>query len=251
MTKVGIVGYGHVGKSLNTIFKDTIIYDKFMKMQDKNEINNCDIVFVSVSTPSLPNGSCDLSNVNDVMNWLDVPLICIKSTVPPGTTDSFCDTGKVVTMSPEFYGETPWQKSADEWPYLIVGGESKATQQILDLYRSYLGPGKSYWATTAKNAELVKYMGNAWLAMQVTFAYQFSDISKTLGADYNTVRELWALDPRVSRWHTLIIGDRGYGGDCLPKDLSAIIAISEEKGCDASFLNSIRNFNDIGEGTNT
>ncbi|KKL71000.1 hypothetical protein LCGC14_2099270, partial [marine sediment metagenome] len=104
-----------------------------------------------------------------------------------------------------------------------------------------LGPQLSYFATDAKTAELVKYMENAWLALQVTFAGEMYEVAQVLGADYNSARELWALDPRVSRWHTLVFpSNRGFGGKCLPKDLAAIIAAAKQAGYEPRLLEEIR-----------
>jgi UDPglucose 6-dehydrogenase len=94
------------------------------------------------------------------------------------------------------------------------------------------------------NAELVKYMENCWLATQVMFGYEFSRIAQLVGADYSQVRELWALDPRVSKWHTLVMEKPGFGGKCLPKDLAGIIAASEALGFEPAVLSAVKSEND-------
>jgi len=48
--------------------------------------------------------------------------------------------------------------------------------------------------------------------------------------DYNELRELWLLDPRIGRSHTFVLPDaRGFGGDCLPKDLAALVTATRQK----------------------
>lgn len=244
MKTVGIVGYGHVGKAIHRLFPDAVVYDiNSTHPSYRDEVTKCDVVFVCVPTPSYADGSCDTSIVEEVVGWLDAAVICIKSTVPPGTTDSLArKTGKKVCMSPEFEGETPWQDDASGWPYVICGGYG--AEDVLDLYRAVLGPEKAYWGTTAAVAEMTKYMENVWLAMQVTFASEFYDIAKSVGVNYNAARELWALDPRVSRWHTLVFPDRrGFSGKCLPKDLNAILAVAEAKRVDVPMLRGINESN--------
>ena len=115
---------------------------------------------------------------------------------------------------------------------------------MLGYFQRVLGPGKSYWTTDATTAELVKYMENCWLAMQVIFAHEFSEIASGVGADYNAVRELWALDPRVSASHTLVFADAvGVSGRCLPKDLDAIITVAEACSAEPILLRAIRESN--------
>ena len=85
--KIGIVGYGHVGKAMFELFKDAEVYDKFLGMGAQEELNLCDTVFICVPTPPKSNGECDTSAVEEVLSWLNVPLIIIRSTVPVGFTD--------------------------------------------------------------------------------------------------------------------------------------------------------------------
>jgi UDP-glucose 6-dehydrogenase len=67
-------------------------------------------------------------------------------------------------------------------------------------------------------------MENCFLALKVTFCNEFFDIAEQFGVDYNELRELWLLDPRIGRSHTFVMpDDRGFGGKCLPKDVSALV----------------------------
>jgi UDPglucose 6-dehydrogenase len=69
--KIGIVGYGHVGKAMYELFKNAIIYD-INGIGSKEEINQCDVVFVCVPTPSKNDGRCDTSIVEDVISWVQI-----------------------------------------------------------------------------------------------------------------------------------------------------------------------------------
>ena len=91
--------------------------------------------------------------------------------------------------------------------------------------------------TDLKTAELVKYAENAWLGTKVTFCNEFYEIAKTLGVDYNELRELWLADERINRSHTLVYPDkRGFSGKCLPKDIHAIVKKLEEIGYEPKFI---------------
>jgi UDP-glucose 6-dehydrogenase len=87
-------------------------------------------------------------------------------------------------------------------------------------------------------------MENCWLAGQVLFANEFARIAEVMEVDYWELREMWALDPRVSRHHTAVFGDSpGFGGSCLPKDVAAIVAASMAAGHVPQLLQAFMEFN--------
>ena len=91
----------------------------------------------------------------------------------------------------------------------------------------------------SKTAELVKYMENAWLATKVSFCNQFYNISKENNIDYETLRELFILDPRVNPSHTFVYDEHPYwDSHCLNKDVPTIA-----KWGNAELLQAIIEFN--------
>ncbi|MCL5005912.1 MAG: hypothetical protein M1404_05205 [Acidobacteria bacterium] len=253
--KLGIVGYGVVGKALAKVFRyetgnpDLVIYDKFLKgmstAKQRDAIQKCDLVFIAVPTPMSSDGSSDLSAVEEVVSWVS-PVMCLKSTVPPGTVDRLAArTGKTICFSPEYVGETLWHplKGIENHGFIIVGGERAACDLVIRAYQQFLGPMPRYLITTVKTAELCKYMENAFLATKVAFVNQFYDLAQGFGVDYNELRELWLADERVGRSHTIVTAERGYRGRCLPKDMSAIIHAAKEVG-GAPLLEAVYRYND-------
>ena len=255
---IAIVGYGWVGKSMLAIFPDAVVFDEPLGIGSREEVNECEIALICVPTPSTSTGECDTSIVADVISWLDVQTICIKSAVSPGTTERLAKQyHKQIVVSPEFIGEGPtwdgtitdtWasedsysrEELARRWPYVIAGGPITPAQIVLDAYEERLGDGVEYLhEEDTTTVELVKYMENVWLAMQVTWANEFHEIAGALGADYEAARDLWAYDPRVSAHHTDVLPERGFGGKCLPKDLLGIIWASRRAGYDPAFLQAI------------
>lgn len=251
MPSVGIVGFGHVGGTLKKLFPEAAVYDKYIRefSNAQEQIDSSDICFVCVPTPEGLNGEVDLSEVDDVLQWIESDLIVIKSTVPPGTTSKLRSKfGKRLVCSPEYFGESSythsWSKDPASWPFVVVGGPRTDTRPVIQLFADVLGPDKVYRQVEPEVAELAKYMENAWLATQVIFAWQFGLLAAAIGTDYWEVREIWALDPRVSRWHTaLFSGSAGFGGKCLPKDVAAISAFGRSLGCSVSFLEELLHFN--------
>jgi UDPglucose 6-dehydrogenase len=245
---VAIVGYGAVGKGMHGLFPDAVIYDEPLGIGSRDEVNGCRFALVAVPTPMLANGAADISIVREVVGWLECEVIVLRSTVPVGTTDQLItDTGKQIVFQPE-YGpaETPDHPFNDlrKVRWAIFGGERRATSAAADLYKSVFSADFTIQQTDARTAELTKYMENAFLAAKVTFCNEFYDIASALGVDYNELRELWLLDPRIGRSHTFVFpDDRGFGGKCLPKDLSAVIRFAQDAGADPSLLRAVRETN--------
>ena len=242
--KVGIVGLGAVGNGIVKMFPSAAMYDEPKNIGTREEINACDVAFVCVPTPSRPDGSCDTSIVEHVVGWIDGPVIVLRSTVSVGTTTMLARKYKKrIIFQPE-YGpaETPDHPFNDlrKIRWLILGGERADCKIVARAWQEAYSSDITIAFTTAEAAELCKYMENAFLATKVTFCNEFFDIAQTLGVDYDELRELWLLDPRIGRSHTFVYGDkRGFGGRCLPKDLSAIIVTATQRGHDPALLREV------------
>ncbi|HLI63449.1 MAG TPA: hypothetical protein VKV05_08615 [Terriglobales bacterium] len=251
--KLGIVGYGVIGKALARLFREKhelAIYDKYLSGVNspghKDDINNCELAFIAVPTPSASDGlSCDLSAVEEVVRWLRVPA-CLKSTVPPGTTDRLSHSARLpLGFSPEYVGEAcghPWPEM-DSCGFVIVGGAKIVCDRVIAAYKQSSKLSLKYYCTQARTAELCKYMENCFLATKVSFVNQFFDIARYFDVDFEELRKLWLLDARVGSSHTVVRPERGFGGRCLPKDLRAIIAATQAFG-GAPLLEAVLDFND-------
>ena len=279
--KVAIIGYGYVGKAMHKIFPNAIIYDinleeslkdsfgnvlafvnkDKMIIGSKEYINqNCGLAIICVPTPMQDTDDefkkVDTSIIEEVIGWLETPLILIKSTIPPGTTDELIKkTGKNICFSPEFVGEgkyqiTPWKYMSPTDPttheFQIIGGEKKIREQVANYFVRKLGPEKIYYLIDAVEAEIIKYMENSWGALKVIFANEFYHLCEALGASYIRVREGWALDNRVERMHTAVfVDEEGFAGKCYPKDLNGIVVRGDEVGVDLSLIKSVLRKNRI------
>ncbi len=252
---IGIIGYGVVGRALAKVFGyesgnlHVRLYDKLLKglnsPRHKAAIQACDVVFVAVPSPEAPDGSCDVTSVEEVVSWVTAPM-CLKSTVPPGTVDRLlAATGKRICFSPEYVGETRWHpwKGIDSHGFVIVGGEKSLCDLVVRAYQEHLGPLVRYYMTDAKTAELCKYMENSFLATKVAFVNQFYDLAQAYGVNYNELREVWLADERIGRSHTIVTEERGYRGRCLPKDIAAIIQAAKTVG-GAPLLEAVDRYND-------
>ncbi len=248
--KVGIVGAGAVGMAVAELFPSHELYDEPKGIGTRAAVNACDLAFVCVPTPSSEDGSCDTSIVEDVVRWLETPTIVIRSTVSVGTSRRLATTYKKdIVFQPE-YGpaETPDHPFNDlrNIRWVILGGELGPAKSVLRAWQSVYSSDITVRFTTWEAAELAKYMENAFLAMKVTFCNEFFGIAQRAGVDYDELRELWLMDPRIGRTHTWVLPDkRGFGGKCLPKDLDAIIRTAEELGHDPALLRQVARSNAI------
>lgn len=244
--KVGIVGSnGHVGSAMKKIFPHAICFD--LNIGTKEEINSCDTVFICVPTPSKEDGSCDTGIVENVISWLDVPLIIIRSTVSIGFTDAMMKKyRKEIVFQPEYYGETADHPFSDlsEQKWLTFGGNEKGIHLAIKTYQSIRNSNVAIHMGDAKSIELAKYMENAFLAMKVIFCNEMKGIGDALGANYDVAREAWLADPRIGRSHTFVYDDaRGFSGSCLPKDLANLIYQAKIMDVDHQLIESVERKN--------
>lgn len=266
--KVAIIGNGYVGKAYRKFFPDAVMYDRHIPVylvqpaipgfvpeiigeeDNKGMVNDCDLAIVCVPTKMNEDGSCDISIVEEVIQWLETPLILIKSTIPPGTTKMLKKkTGKRICHSPEYVGEGGYFVPFWEFPdprepkyhsFMIIGGDPKDREDILQFFYPVLGATKTYYQVDETTSELIKYMENAAIATKVTLCNEFYNIAKAFGVNYSQVREGFVLDERQGKMFTVVYKNRrGFDGKCLPKDTNAIVKASKKVGYKAEFLEDV------------
>jgi len=249
--KVGVVGAGVVGSAMQALCgPETVMYDPYKAEYSGNRdaINRSDVVFVCVPTPMNDDGTCNTAIVEEAVSWIEAPLIILRSTVTPGTTDRLCTKyNKHVVFQPEYLGETTKHVFGDmaERDFVVLGGTTEAVSKAADFYKHYYNSYVRYYFSDATTAEVAKYMENAFYAVKVTFINEFYDIAKAHGVDFNLLREIWLADPRISRDHTFCYPDaRGFSGKCLPKDCNAIVRSSLSRGYTPAFMQATLKIND-------
>jgi len=247
---IGIVGLGYVGTLVRNFYGDrhhVFCYDPKFKCHTQEEINNCEIVYVCVPTDPKEDGSCNTDIVEKTVEWIEAPIIVIKSTVEPGTTERLRQkTGKNIVFCPEYEGEssywTPYKFHTElkETPFFIFGGEKEVCETLIEIYQEIAGPTKTYRITDSTTAELVKYLTNCFYATKVGFCNEMYDLAQRIGVSWTELRELWVLDPRLNPMHTLVFPDkRGFGGKCFPKDTEALLAFSKKMESPLTILDSV------------
>jgi len=258
---VGIVGQGFVGSAIKEglrNFHNVLTYDKdpskSMTATLEQVVDNSEIIFVCVPTPMRLSGECDTRILEDVVCEINdivtkskssKKTIVVKSTVPPGTTSRLDEKySKInVAFSPEFLTEANSFEDFKNQTRIIVGGSG--AKKVKQMFRKPF-PKIPIVITKSDTAEMVKYFINCFLATKVTFANQMYDLCETSGIDYDKVCEYALLDQRIGESHLAVPGpdgDRGFGGHCFPKDLSAMIHFAHLFDSDAGFIKQVSNSN--------
>lgn len=215
------------------------VYDKYKEQFREKEDKHYDLAFICVDTPSTEDTLCDITEVRNALLENDAELFVIKSTILPGTTEMLRkETGKHIVFSPEYYGNTQHCNNYD-FNFTILGGFKTDCIRAIQILQHVYDASHNFRITDSKTAELVKYMENCYLATKVSFCNQFFDISESIGVNYEELRELFILDPRVNPSHTFVYRDRPYwDSHCLNKDVKAI---AEEYN--AELLKSVVDYN--------
>ncbi|HVZ76235.1 MAG TPA: hypothetical protein VG934_03160 [Candidatus Paceibacterota bacterium] len=254
--RVGIVGYGYVGKAIAAFFGDKFdvaVYDPALGYADREAVAGADLAVICVPTPMKEDGSVDASAVEETLMWLRTPSIVIKSTVPPGTTARLAERFMLhdrLAFSPEYIGEggypvphwegIPHPTDMKLHTFHIFGGAPEATSKAIPYFQRVAGPFATYHATDSTTAELTKYVENTWIATKVAYCNDIYDVAKTFGVDYNALRELWLLDGRVGPSHTLVYPNkRGFDGKCIPKDTFGLYRAAQTAGYESNLLRGV------------
>jgi len=238
--KIGIIGVGMVGGALKTYFGKKglplFLYDKGKNIGSPAEAGMADLVFVCVPTPFEEDKGFDFSYVEEACGILTgEKVVVIKSTVLPGSTQALQNKflQHKFLFNPEFLTEATAQEDFEKPGRQIVGFTDQSRDQakfVLDLLPD--APYKKIMP--AKEAEMVKYFGNTWFSIKVSFANQMYDLCQKLNINYDLVKEAAGEDKMVGKTHLEIFHKnyRGYGGKCLPKDIKALIRFADENGID-------------------
>ena len=241
--RIGVIGQGYVGTAIKVGFEPYYTvetYDKYDGMKSTVQLTDmvetCKVIFVCVPTPMNTDGTCHTDIVESVVKEIDdrvdlanipKPTVVIKSTVPPGTTDRLHRKykGVDVIFNPEFLTEMNFIEDFKNQSRIILGGVRRGTSLLRQVY-SKVFPHATIVKTNAKYAETVKYFINCFLGTKVSFANEMKMLCDEIDIDYDKVVEYATYDERLGKSHWAVPGpdgELGFGGHCLPKDISAIV----------------------------
>tara|TARA_B100000287_G_scaffold287364_2_gene270833 strand:- start:2171 stop:3484 length:1314 start_codon:yes stop_codon:yes gene_type:complete len=207
----------------------------------KESIIKSDVIVIAVGTPEGENGKADMSYVLSVAktiskNLNDYKIVVTKSTVPIGSGKQIIDliNNRVnnqnlfdYVSNPEFLREGSALKDF-LWPdRVIIGTDSEKAYEIMrNVYRPLYINTNPIVHTSVETAEMIKYASNSFLALKISYINEIANLCEAVGADVHKVANAMGQDGRIS--DKFLHPGPGFGGSCFPKDLEALLAISEK-----------------------
>lgn len=201
----------------------------------KEAIPTSEVIFISVGTPSAPNGQANLQYVFSAARCIapyikDGTIIVIKSTVPPSTNTKIEQIIKKKTKKkfytasiPEFIKEGSAVTDSLSPERVIIGATNKfVIEKLSDLYKPLKGV---QIMMSPQSAQLTKYASNAYLATRIAFINEIANLCEKTGADIEEIILGLGADRRIGS-HYWYPGP-GYGGSCFPKDVKELSAFAE------------------------
>ncbi|MPY74220.1 MAG: nucleotide sugar dehydrogenase [Alphaproteobacteria bacterium] len=239
----------------------------------RDAVLESDVTFIAVGTP-FDGKEIDLTYIRQAAREIgraladkaSYHLVIVKSTVIPGTTDNVVapivaeESGKVsgrdfgVGMNPEFLTEgVAVQDFMDPDRIVLGGADEKAIETMAAIYAPFKDAPTV--RTNNKTAELIKYASNATLATMISFSNEIANLATRLGG-IDAAEVMKAV--HLARYFTTTLKDGqrvtapiasflyagcGFGGSCLPKDVSALAAQGASAGEPMRILNSVLEIN--------
>ena len=254
---VGVIGLGFVGTAVEKGFESThnvVTYDiqkQCSEVSLLDVVKKSQVVFICVPTPMNADGTCNTSIVESILNeinfaQLDTRPICVlKSTVPPGTTEQLAKRFSNITLmfNPEFLTEKNYINDFLSQVNIVLGYVTTFSEirPVIDLYAERF-PNASISLVKSKEAEMIKYVANTFLATKVAYLNEIWQICEKVGISYNHMIGILKEDTRLGDTHWQVPGHDGhfgFGGTCFPKDINALIQYANQNGQDTPLLNAI------------
>lgn len=265
--KFGIMGWGVVGQATADAARFhghdlAFTYDPPQAIQE-GDPEACEIVFVCVPTPPIPDSpvllrKLDTSRVLAAVKWLRDReywrTVAIRSTVNVGDTRRIGKAlgecmGSQLAYNPEFLRRRDAEHTS-RWPgYVVLGGRDEkapAQWELVDFYRPYFedNPKAPIYTMSFETAEFYKLFSNAMIALTISAAHEMQALAVELGADYGPIYHIAQHCHATPKTVRVDSDSPGWAGPCLPKDVEALCAIGREAGVPLHALEHARNLND-------
>jgi len=243
---------------LREVVEQNIAQKRLMFTTDSQlAIENSEIIFIAVGTPSDDDGKADLGAVFQVADAIarfinGDKVIVMKSTVPVGTCNKLKEflAEKMkekhdfsVVSNPEFLREGEAIQDFMVPDRIVIGADNGKAKEVMNsLYKAIERTGRPIVFTDIKTAELIKYASNGMLASRISFMNELSHLCEKVGADVKMVARGVGLDNRIGP--RFLQAGVGYGGSCFPKDVRALAQTLKEYGCNTDMLVAIESVNE-------
>ena len=225
-------------------------------------VRGCEVSLVCVGTPSLLNGSLDVTAILRVMEQIGEALsrsdryhvIAVRSTLLPGFLDTLIgvierSSGRTVgadiglCVNPEFLREGTAISDFQTPPFTVIGSSDARSGDLVEgLYNGIAAP---VYRVSARSASMVKYASNAYHALKVSFANEMGVLCSALGIDSHEVMDVFVQDRRLNVSAAYLKPGFAFGGSCLPKDLRALLYAAKTNDVEVPVLRSVLPSNDL------
>ena len=220
-------------------------------------IGQTEVSFISVGTPSAPNGSVSMTAVEAVLASIGRALrhkttphtIVMRSTVPPGTAETLAipileresgqrhGQGFTYYSNPEFLREGSSVRDFHAPPFTLIGAPDGDDAQIVrEIYASVDAP---VHVAPFKVAEAAKYLSNVYHAVKLAFANEAGAILAAHGVDARASFRLFCEDRVLNISPAYLRPGFAFGGSCLPKDIRSFLALADKRDIPAPFLSQV------------
>ncbi|MFZ3579042.1 UDP-glucose dehydrogenase family protein [Virgibacillus sp. DJP39] len=218
-----------------------------------NDIDNgcstAEIIYITVGTPQNKDGTTDLTDIKeasiDIAKTISQDVIVVtKSTVPVGTSETLKQlieenlvhpVSIEIVSNPEFLREGSAIHDTFNGDRIVIGATNNfAAGVIEEVNRPFNVP---IVKTELRDAEMIKYASNAFLATKISFINEIATICEKVGANVDHVASAMGMDKRIG--HQFLQAGIGYGGSCFPKDTKALIQLSGNVEHDFELLKSV------------
>ena len=272
---INIIGLGYVGGAMSHLCERNNVEFNVCDLQKKegnfNYFNNVpdlvnfsetnsDVNFyiISVPTPNDTEGNCDISIVKSVLDQLNKTItketyVIIKSTLVPGTSkqlnEQFPELN--IVFCPEFLRQKSYKDDIYNAQFVLLGIPPKFDltkyQKVLKVIRLFYKHNtqidilmKSY-----EECELFKYTLNTYFGIKITFFNEIYNLCEKMDVDYQKLKDLFKLDPRVGEYGITVPGDHGRGflGVCIPKEVLGMIKLQEKLGLSSELMSCVNKRN--------
>ena len=266
-TKVDLINAGQtpiIEAEIPEVIAAAVKSGRLRATDDEAEaVNQTELSFVCVGTPSLANGNLDLAYIRRVCELLGKALknkpahhtVVIRSTVLPGTMRQIvipileeysgkkAGVGFGICNNPEFLREGSAVRDFNNPPKTVIGEIDRASGDILTaLYKKLDAP---LIRTDLETAEMVKYVDNSWHALKIGFANEIGNLCKSFSIDAHAVMGIFCQDKKLNISPAYLMPGFAFGGSCLPKDLRALAYKAKMQDLALPILTSILPSNEM------
>jgi GDP-mannose 6-dehydrogenase len=218
----------------------------------KEALQETEICFVAVATPSRPNGQLDPAHLLRACEQIAHALVklgrsqvvVVRSSVLPSELkhcEAVCNTiapGKIkLCVNPEFLREGTAIRDFENPPFTLLGVEEPAVEVVLkSLYDDFNSP---IYVLPPQEALLVKYASNVYHALKVAFANEIGILCQSAGIDGHAVMSMFCRDKHLNISARYLMPGFAFGGSCLPKDLRAVLHLARQSDLDLPLINAL------------